>query len=48
MQVFVILSPMKYGPVSMHACQTGVIQHSSYTAMWEDMCSALHNVAQTE
>jgi hypothetical protein len=45
MHVFVLQSPVNYGPVSKHAGQTGVIQYSSYTAMWGDVCSALRNVA---
>jgi hypothetical protein len=46
LQVFVLLSPKKYGPVSIHAGQTSVTQHSSYTAMWED--TSLCCSAQTE
>ena len=45
MYAFVLLSPKNYGPVSIHAGQTSVTQHSSCTAIWEDMCSALRNVA---
>ena len=44
MQVFVLLSPKYYGPVSIHAGQTSLTQHSSYTAMREDMRSALRSV----
>jgi hypothetical protein len=48
MQVFVLLSPKNYGPVYTHAGQTSVTQHNSYTATWEEMCSVLRYIAQTE
>jgi len=48
MQVFVLLSPKNYGPFSINAGQTSITQQSSYTATWNDMCSALRYFAQTE
>lgn len=48
MKGFVLLSPKNYGPDSINAGQTSITQHSSYTAMWKDMCSALRYFPQAE